>query len=128
MKLISATVVSVLAATALGADCFGQPQSDLGKTFGDAYWDARAKMCGNSDDCHYQKDCTTYSAKTVQGLIKLTTHVSIKRQKLGGTGGFKDCWDATEDIINQCIYGTGQMSGTWAYNGQLYQISSYFTG
>lgn len=91
MKFLSASVLSIFAATASAADCFGQPQSNLGKTYGDAYWDARAQMCSNTN-CEYQKDCTTYAKKTVQGWrIKLTANVSLKRQKLNGNG-FKDCW------------------------------------
>ncbi|KAJ5364971.1 uncharacterized protein N7496_010684 [Penicillium cataractarum] len=57
-------------------------------------------MCSTSSSgggsCQYQKDCTTSSSKTVHGTITLTDNVQLKRQKDGGSGGFKDCWDATE--------------------------------
>ncbi|KAK4089909.1 hypothetical protein PCL_05577 [Purpureocillium lilacinum] len=125
MKLLGLPALALYATSVYAADCFGQGQTSLlSDYFADAYWDARGKMCGNTD-CGYQKDCTTTSTKTVSmGLGEpVTVRVSFKRQKLNGNG-FEDCWDATENIINQCILGSHQMDGTWATNGQLYQLSS----
>ncbi|KAJ5381423.1 uncharacterized protein N7496_003851 [Penicillium cataractarum] len=132
MKFLTASALSCFITSVIAADCFGQPQTDLAKTYGDAYWDARQKMCSTSasggGSCEYQKDCTTSSSKTVHGFITLTDNVEFKRWKAGGSGGFKDCWDATDrDIINQCVVGSGQMGGTWVANGQVYQLNSWWS-
>lgn len=93
MKLLGLPALALYATSVYAADCFGQGQTSLlSDYFADAYWDARGKMCGNTD-CGYQKDCTTTSTKTVSmGLGEpVTVRVSFKRQKLNGNG-FKDCW------------------------------------
>jgi hypothetical protein len=90
MKLVSLSALSILAATASAADCFGNTQSGIAQ-WADAYWDARAKMCGNTD-CAYQQECTTHSSKTIKGLASITVNVDLTRKHTGNTKGFKDCW------------------------------------
>ncbi|KAF5575070.1 hypothetical protein FPCIR_13329 [Fusarium pseudocircinatum] len=51
--------------------------------------------------------------KTLKGIASITVNVELSRKNTGGKKGFKDCWDATENIINQCVKGTHQLSGTW---------------
>ncbi|KAF5242187.1 hypothetical protein FANTH_8819 [Fusarium anthophilum] len=127
MQLINLYALSVLATSALAADCSGNGNKDVGK-FITAYWDARERMCSNSG-CTYQEACTTSGSFTVKGLgVDTILNVEMKRKNTGGKKGFKDCWDATEDIINQCPKGgSKQLSGTWEANGQLYQVNGYFS-
>ncbi|KAH6886792.1 hypothetical protein B0T10DRAFT_575108 [Thelonectria olida] len=125
MQLINICALSLLVAAASAADCFGNTQKGISQ-WGDAYWDARAKMCANTD-CAYQQDCTTHSSKTIRGLASVTVNVSLSRKKTGSQKGFKDCWDATENIINQCVNTEQKLSGTWEANGQLYQINAWYS-
>ncbi|KAF5564998.1 hypothetical protein FNAPI_1883 [Fusarium napiforme] len=122
MQLINLYALAVLATSALAADCFGNGNKDVGR-FITAYWDARERMCSNSG-CTYQEACTTSGSFTVKGLgVDTILNVEMKRKNTGGKKGFKDCWDATEDIINQCPKGgSKQLSGSWEANGQLYQV------
>ncbi|KAF4448949.1 hypothetical protein F53441_7718 [Fusarium austroafricanum] len=125
MQFTNLYALTLFATSALAADCFGNGYKDLEK-FVSAYWDAREKMCSNSA-CTYQEACTTYGSKTVKGLADITVRVELKRKNTGGKKGYKDCWDATENIINQCVKGaTHQLSGSWEANGQLYQVNGYF--
>ncbi|KAI1062464.1 hypothetical protein LB506_006329 [Fusarium annulatum] len=125
MQLFNLSTIALFATSALAADCFGNSQKGI-QDFQDAYWQARQKMCSNSD-CAYQQGCTTKGSKTIKGLISLTVTAELSRKNTGGKKGFKDCWDATENIINQCVKGTNQMSGTWEYDGQLYQFNGYYS-
>ncbi|RGP74501.1 hypothetical protein FLONG3_6060 [Fusarium longipes] len=125
MHLVNLSALTLLASSALAADCFGNRQDGISQ-FQDAYWDARSKMCGNTG-CGYQQSCTTQGSKTLQGLAKITVNVSLSRKNTGDKKGFKDCWDATENIINQCVRGSQQMSGTWEANGQLYQFNAWYS-
>ncbi|KAF5538140.1 hypothetical protein FNAPI_11228 [Fusarium napiforme] len=125
MQLINLSALALFATSALAADCFGNRQDGIEK-FEQAYWDARQKMCSNSD-CTYQQGCTTRGSKTLKGLASITVNVELSRKNTGGKKGFKDCWDATENIINQCVKGTHQLSGTWEYDGQLYQVNGYYS-
>ncbi|KAF5665733.1 hypothetical protein FCIRC_10437 [Fusarium circinatum] len=122
MQLINLYALTVFATSVLAADCSGNGNKDVGK-FITAYWDARERMCSNSG-CTYQEACTTSGSFTVKGLgVDTILNVEMKRKNTGGKKGFKDCWDATEDIINQCPKGgSKQLSGTWEANGQLYQL------
>ncbi|KAF4333639.1 hypothetical protein FBEOM_12539 [Fusarium beomiforme] len=124
MQLINLATLTLFASSTLAADCFGNSYKGL-NDWRDAYWDARQKMCSNSD-CAYQQECTTTGSKTLQGLAKVTVKVSLSRKNTGGKKGFKDCWDATENIINQCVRDQSQLSGTWEYNGQLYQMNGWW--
>ncbi|KAJ0137585.1 Uncharacterized protein HZ326_19432 [Fusarium oxysporum f. sp. albedinis] len=127
MQLINLSALALFATSALAADCFGNRQDGMCiERFEQAYWDARQKMCSNSD-CTYQQGCTTRGSKTIKGLASITVNVELSRKNTGGKKGFKDCWDATENIINQCVKGSHQLSGTWEYNGQLYQVNGYYS-
>ncbi|KAM6517234.1 hypothetical protein FSOLCH5_008197 [Fusarium solani] len=125
MQIVNLSALSLFVTSAFAADCFGNTQSGISK-WADAYWDARAKMCGNTD-CEYQKDCTTRSSKTIKGLASITVNVALSRKHTGSQKGFKDCWDATENIINQCVNSEQKLSGTWEYNGQLYQFNGWYS-
>ncbi|KAM0226766.1 hypothetical protein ACHAPO_012100 [Fusarium lateritium] len=119
MKLISLSALVLFANGALAADCIGSKQSGgISDKHQQAYWEAREKMCSNSD-CALQQPCTTYASRTA-GFISTTLNVVLKRQNTASKPGFKDCWDATENIIQQCMRG-GYLTGTWEANGQLYQ-------
>ncbi|QGI83575.1 hypothetical protein CEK25_010304 [Fusarium fujikuroi] len=143
MQLINFYALTVLATSALAADCFGNGNKDVGK-FITAYWDARERMCSNSG-CTYQEACTTSGSFTVKGLgVDTILNVEIKRKNTGGKKGFKDCWvrryrvcdsifssdssNSSRDIINQCPKGgSKQLSGSWEANGQLYTVNGYFS-
>ncbi|KAH7260884.1 uncharacterized protein BKA55DRAFT_735146 [Fusarium redolens] len=99
MQFINLSALALLATSALAADCFG---------------------------LHHQ-GCTTRGSKSIKGLATITVNVELSRKNTGGKKGFKDCWDATENIINQCVKGSHQLSGTWEYNGQLYQVNGYYS-
>lgn len=90
MKITSLSALSVFAASAMAADCFGSTQKGI-SDFADAFWDARSKMCANTA-CAYQQDCTTTSSKTLKGLAKITVNVSLQRKHTSNVKGFKDCW------------------------------------
>ncbi|SPJ78133.1 uncharacterized protein FTOL_06522 [Fusarium torulosum] len=69
-------------------------------------------MCGNTE-CTYQESCTTRATKTVgQSWAKTTVTVELKCMNTGGKKGYKDFWDATEEIINQFVLGRQYLSGT----------------
>ncbi|RGP72368.1 hypothetical protein FLONG3_6764 [Fusarium longipes] len=121
MKLINLSTLALLVNGALAADCLGTPQSGgISDKHQQAYWDARDKMCSNRD-CAYQQPCTTYASKTA-GFLQMTLNVVLKRKNTASKAGFKDCWDATENIIQQCMR-NGYLYGTWEANGQLYQMN-----
>ncbi|KAF4336882.1 hypothetical protein FBEOM_9262 [Fusarium beomiforme] len=126
MQLINLYALTVFATSALAADCFGNGNEYITR-FISAYWGAREKMCSNSA-CAYQQDCTVYNSATAYLGYNAVVTVELKRKNTGGKKGFKDCWDATEDIINQCPKGSSQqLSGSWEANGQLYQINGYYS-
>ncbi|RFN53941.1 hypothetical protein FIE12Z_1688 [Fusarium flagelliforme] len=109
---------------ALAADCLGSRQSNgISDKHQQAYWDARAKMCSNSD-CAFQQPCTTYASRT-GGFISVALNVKLQRKNTASYPGFGDCWDATENIIQQCMQ-NGYLTGTWEANGQLYQITGNY--
>lgn len=92
MKIVSLSILSLFGTSAFAADCFGIAWPDFTeKVIGDAFWDARAKMCGNSD-CPYQKDCTTQSIKRGAGLGDRDIVVSFSRKHTGKQKGFPECW------------------------------------
>ena len=97
MQLINLSALALFASSALAADCFGNRQDGL-EQFQNAYWDARAKMCGNSE-CGYQQSCTTTASQTINGLIRLTVNVSLSRKDTGNKKGFKDCWVSVPPIF-----------------------------
>nr|CEG03935.1 unnamed protein product [Fusarium acuminatum CS5907] len=128
MQLINLCTLAIFTASAFAADCSGDSNDIINEfNFKEAYWSARELMCSNSG-CTYQEACTTSAKRTATlNFTKVSVAVEIKRKNTGGKKGYKDCWDATEEIINQCISGQSKMSGTWEYNGQLYQVNGYFT-
>ncbi|KAJ3540951.1 hypothetical protein NM208_g4824 [Fusarium decemcellulare] len=97
MKLINLSTLALFINGALAADCIGSKQSGgISDKHQQAYWEARDKMCSNSD-CALQQPCTTYASRTA-GFISTTLNVELKRKNTASKPGFKDCWDATESM------------------------------
>lgn len=91
MKVINLSTLVLFINGALAADCIGTKVSGgIGDKHQQAYWQAREKMCSNSD-CALQQPCTTYASRTA-GLLASTINVEIKRKNTAGKQGFKDCW------------------------------------
>ncbi|CEF76349.1 hypothetical protein SNK03_004306 [Fusarium graminearum] len=124
MKIVNLSALVLFANGAMAADCLGWKTSGSMDKFLSAFWEAREKMCSNSD-CALQQPCTTRASKTA-GILQSKINVSIKRQNTAGKPGFKDCWDATENIIEQCSR-NGYLDGIWEANGQLYQVNSHYS-
>ncbi|TPX10066.1 uncharacterized protein E0L32_001263 [Thyridium curvatum] len=99
------TIASVLTAFALAgvsqaADCYNTPSNWFyGSVYDDA-WSVRNAVCNGNGD-------------------KWAGHVHGTSNTPGGSS----CWDAMENIINQCIYGENKPGGQWTANGQNYYIS-----
>ncbi|KAJ6440121.1 lipase [Purpureocillium lavendulum] len=124
MKLSAVPVCLGLAASAFAADCLGGNYE--GKPSTSAYWEARKKMCSNQDGCLWQQPCTTYGKEAFPQLGSgINFYVSLTRSNYGGAKGFKDCLDATRDMINQCHNGDGSYDSTWSYNGQYFKFHAY---
>ncbi|KAI5460764.1 hypothetical protein BGZ63DRAFT_358733 [Mariannaea sp. PMI_226] len=117
----SLLALSVLVASTSAATCWGDVQTDIAN-WSQAFWDARAKMCSNSA-CGLQQPCTVKGSKKVGDK---TLSLQLVRRNWANTQGYKDCWDATNDIINQCIYGQHLRNGYWEWEGQYFEIQSWF--
>ncbi|GJN69738.1 hypothetical protein PLICBS_003790 [Purpureocillium lilacinum] len=129
MKFVTLSTLSTFVASALAADCFGIVNKGLAQ-MADPYWDARYAMCHNEPNtgCGWQKECSTYASKNFGPGGKLKLQVTLSRKYTGNKKGFKDCWRATEDMINQCVKGQERYVSTWTYNGQLYQFDAVVVG
>ncbi|KAK4091028.1 hypothetical protein PCL_02210 [Purpureocillium lilacinum] len=117
---LSAVLCAFVAST-LAADCTG----NSGSPTTDPYWELRENMCGTPPvfGCKYQENCILQTQETYQ-TFKFV--VQLKRTNYDGVKGFADCWDATEDMINQCI-GSGWTDGaTWKWNGQSYEFKAWY--
>ncbi|KAM0226665.1 hypothetical protein ACHAPO_012168 [Fusarium lateritium] len=123
MQILNLAAVSLFVGSSFAADCFGS--SGIGNRFIEGYWDARQKMCSNTD-CAYQQPCTVRTSKKYTAIGSATLQIEIKRKNTAGKAGFKDCWDATENIIVQCVRENDMYSGSWQANGQLYQINGWY--
>ncbi|KAG5655105.1 hypothetical protein KAF25_000228 [Fusarium avenaceum] len=124
MRVIKLSTLVLFISGAFAADCIGTKVSGgISNKHEQAHWQAREKMCSNSD-CASQQPCTTYASRTA-GALAYSMNVEIKRKNTAAKQGFADCWAATENIIEQCTRG-GYLSGTWEANGQLYQLTSYY--
>ncbi|CAF3498838.1 unnamed protein product [Fusarium graminearum] len=118
MQLITLSTLFFIA-SALAADCSGNSNSRL-EEFKEAYWSAREKMCSNSD-CTYQAACTISAQSALLGP-RLPSWLSSSVRILEARRGSR----IAGDIINQCVIGNHQLSGTWESDGQLYQFNGYF--
>ncbi|KAJ3534410.1 hypothetical protein NM208_g7548 [Fusarium decemcellulare] len=121
MHIANFSVLTMFVASAFAADCFGNSRNNIPQ-FKAAYYDAREKMCSNKE-CAFQQDCQTTASKRVGSS---TLNVSLNRKRVGGGKGFKDCWDATEQIINQCVNDQKKPSGSWGFNNQVYEYNAWF--
>ncbi|KAF5228944.1 hypothetical protein FAUST_10743 [Fusarium austroamericanum] len=122
MQIVNLAALSVFIASSLAADCYGT--EGIASRFIEGYWDARQKMCSNTE-CAYQQPCTVTTWKKYTAIGSSTIKIEISRKNTAGKAGFKDCWDATENIINQCIRDGDVYGGVWQANGQLYTMTSY---
>ncbi|KAJ6447136.1 60S ribosomal protein L19 precursor [Purpureocillium lavendulum] len=122
MKLTSLSAFAALVASALAADCTG---NFLGSPTTDLYWEVRTRMCDQNAPfaCPYQQDCQQGAQAKFDTF---TFSVQLIRKNTDGVKGFKDCWDATEDIINQCIASGLTDGGTWKYEGQSFEYKAYY--
>lgn len=89
MQILNLAALPLFIGTCLAADCFGAP--GIANKFIDGYWDARQKMCSNSN-CAYQQPCTVTTSKKYTAIGSATLQIEIKRKNTGGKQGFKDCW------------------------------------
>ncbi|RGP70196.1 hypothetical protein FSPOR_4096 [Fusarium sporotrichioides] len=123
MRVVNLAALSLFFSGSLAADCFGSP--GIAEKFIEGYWDARQKMCSNTE-CAYQQPCTVTTSKKYTAIGSATLQIELKRKNTDGKQGYKDCWDATENIIIQCVREREIYGGTWQANGQLYQFNGYF--
>ncbi|EYB25404.1 hypothetical protein FG05_30436 [Fusarium graminearum] len=123
MQILNLAALSAFIGSTLAADCYGT--EGIASRFIEGYWDARQKMCSNTE-CAYQQPCTVTTWKKYTAIGSTTIKIEISRKNTAGKAGFKDCWDATENIINQCIRDGDVFGGVWQANGQLYTVNGYF--
>ncbi|KAJ2974367.1 hypothetical protein NQ176_g6095 [Zarea fungicola] len=76
-------------------------------------------MCSNAK-CALGKDCSVQTAASVNN--KLLSVILTRRKN--GVNGFKDCYAATDNIINQCVYGEHKLNGRWEFAGQTFTMTS----
>lgn len=89
MQILNFAALPLFICASLAADCFGTP--GIANKFIEGYWDARQKMCSNSD-CAYQQPCTVATSKKYTAIGSATVEIEIKRKNTAGKQGFKDCW------------------------------------
>ncbi|RGP72369.1 hypothetical protein FLONG3_6765 [Fusarium longipes] len=119
MQILNLATLSLLIGSSVAADCFGS--EGISNKFIDGFWEARQKMCSNTD-CAYQQPCTVRTSKKYTAIGSATMQIELKRKNTAGKQGFKDCWDATE----YCIREREVDGGTWQANGQFYQFNGWF--
>jgi hypothetical protein len=109
MRILNVVALPLFIGSSLAADCFGTP--GIANRFIEGYWDARQKMCSNSD-CAYQQPCTVTTSKKYTAIGSATLEIEIKRKNTAGKQGFKDCWVCvlykvviTRDITNKYFIG-----------------------
>ncbi|KAF2012233.1 hypothetical protein BU24DRAFT_453667 [Aaosphaeria arxii CBS 175.79] len=100
------TLAVLFSPAALAAQC---DHNGSGGNIEDA-WKVRETVCGGG--CPFQQPCT-----------RNVNAATLQRQRLDGGKGYSHCWDATEEIINQCLKG-GWRSGTWSLDGQWYYLDN----
>ncbi|CAF3558801.1 unnamed protein product [Fusarium graminearum] len=96
MQILNLAALSAFIGSTLAADCYGT--EGIASRFIEGYWDARQKMCSNTE-CAYQQPCTVTTWKKYTAIGSTTIKIEISRKNTAGKAGFKDCWDATEKII-----------------------------
>ncbi|KAJ2966719.1 hypothetical protein NQ176_g10015 [Zarea fungicola] len=124
MKLLIVSLLSYFAASAKAAECSGNAPALPGELL-HAYWDARNQMCSNTN-CPYEQNCrVTVPAADANGVLM----VILTRSKPPAVQGFPNCYNATDNLINQCVYDTHFLNGTWEEEGgEQYQLESAFIG
>ncbi|PTD02234.1 hypothetical protein FCULG_00012129 [Fusarium culmorum] len=113
MQILNIAAISVFIASSLAADCYGT--EGIASRFIEGYWDARQKMCSNTE-CAYQQPCTVTTWKKYTAIGSTTIKIEISRKNTAGKAGFKDCW---------CIKDGDFFGGVWQANGQLYVVNGY---
>ncbi|QPC57955.1 hypothetical protein HYE67_000186 [Fusarium culmorum] len=89
MQILNIAAISVFIASSLAADCYGT--EGIASRFIEGYWDARQKMCSNTE-CAYQQPCTVTTWKKYTAIGSTTIKIEISRKNTAGKAGFKDCW------------------------------------
>jgi len=102
MKLINLSL-ALLINGALAADCLGSRKTNgIHDKHQQAYWEAREKMCSNSD-CALQQPCTTYASRSQGTFVPLVMDIELKRKNTGSKPGFKDCWVCVSTLLSQTL-------------------------
>ncbi|KAJ2975861.1 hypothetical protein NQ176_g5276 [Zarea fungicola] len=117
MKLSLISFLAGFAAPALAAECSGDSTNGMPSELLHLFWDARNQMCSNSN-CGLGQDCNVQVTGNFNNKV---VSVILMRRK-NGVKGFKDCYDATNNIINQCVYSEHKFNGKWVYGGQTYSL------
>ncbi|KAI5467797.1 hypothetical protein BGZ63DRAFT_449883 [Mariannaea sp. PMI_226] len=131
MRFTTLSVLGAFCASTYAAECLGNTYDQL-EQYEKAYIDARQHLCGgtvcpDNEDCAAQVSLTTTSPLGAGPLAKhmnVTVEVIISRKSTTGVGGFKDCWEATMDIIQSCKINQRKEYGYWLANDQLYVMDT----
>ncbi|KAL3422999.1 hypothetical protein PVAG01_04746 [Phlyctema vagabunda] len=107
MKLSNLIAIPFLVTSVSAAECYASYQLNQNAQMSDV-WSARERFCDNP---------------VVNSFIRIQEswgHIDIGHN---GNDPWTHCWDAFENIINQCMQQHWQ-TGEWTYNGQKF----WFTG
>ncbi|KAJ7597998.1 hypothetical protein C8J56DRAFT_883301 [Mycena floridula] len=119
MKLsLIALVASIVIPRALAAECTSHFIGDLTSAQLEWFWHARSDMCTCVANGYGQRCDHLYSLSGVGGYYFQFIFAYPKAQL---------CWDALENIINQCI-ANGWEWGTYTYAGTEFQIQRFLSG
>ncbi|PSN75158.1 hypothetical protein BS50DRAFT_567874 [Corynespora cassiicola Philippines] len=103
IKILVLSTISIFASTGSAADCYGKnPKASI-----DAAWAARQAYCGNN----LWKNTATFA---LNGVQIVNTSPGSNTQQV--------CWDAFENIINQCRK-NGFNLGLYEYGDAEYNMS-----
>ncbi|KAH8898520.1 hypothetical protein GQ53DRAFT_817783 [Thozetella sp. PMI_491] len=121
MKFLPATLfVLTLSSGASAANCL--PTSADNYDDGDA-WAVRQTLCTGGGSCQRAMGTAhhhTYICSAQQGQAYAAFRSPTKANAMA------HCWDAFENIINQCARG-GRVGGTWNWKHTLYSLESVST-
>ncbi|KAF8891367.1 hypothetical protein BD779DRAFT_199820 [Infundibulicybe gibba] len=114
MKLSTLFVSTSFVSSALAASCWGTMPSGVNP--GNEVWTARSKLCNGSRTAPPNQSLVICSA-----YLHITSYENLyPSHSNAGTGG---CWDATENIINQCLL-NGYSHGSFSYNSNTWTMSA----
>ncbi|KZO95065.1 hypothetical protein CALVIDRAFT_188560 [Calocera viscosa TUFC12733] len=97
--------------TVRAADCFDT--TCVSPASWDDTWNGRQSFCGNSQP--WKTDtCFEYSDGSEEVTFKISNP---------GANTEQNCWDAYQDIIDQCCGNSGLSGGVYNYNGVQYTLT-----